>query len=97
MLPLLLGIVILLIVVAVVAVVAVIAAAAAARRTPRSRCMRPPPFQGQSKCFSCEAALPPAADLYGNRCLDCEGPSFRYLTETIGTERHHGLEPRYRV
>jgi len=53
------------------------------------------PFQGQSKCFDCEAALPAAADLYGNRCLDCEGPGFRYLDETIQTELGPPLAPHF--
>lgn len=43
-------------------------------------------FEGPSKCFDCEYALPREADLYGNRCLDCEGPKFRYLNETIQAE-----------
>lgn len=43
-------------------------------------------FEGRSKCFDCEYALPLEANLYGNRCLDCEGPKFRYLNETIQAE-----------
>ena len=78
-------------VVAVVAVIAVVAAyrayssgqglARGARYARRARDVG----SGRSKCYSCEAD----AGVQGTvtKCLDCQGPSFRYLSETIIAER----------
>lgn len=75
--------------VAVAFVAACVAFAAAYRaRAPRRQGV-PVPVRdrgsGRSKCYSCEAD----AGVQGTvtKCLDCQGPSFRYLTETIIAER----------